>query len=158
MKKRLQAWSAVGGMMLLACGAAGVFAPLPAPAAETADEGLAPVETNMHEFMEYAFQPAYKRLKAAMNEGEDAKRFWSRVKAESLVLAEGGNLLLIRGPEEHRDQWEANALQVRDLAAKLYHAGHEKDFAAAKESYQQMLKACNTCHKQFAHGEHQLTP
>jgi hypothetical protein len=148
-------------MLLLACGAAAVFSPASVPAAQAAEtdgEGLAPVEPNMHEFMEYVFQPSYKRLKAAMNQGEDAKRFWSRVKAESLLLAEGGNLLLIRGPEEHRDQWTANSLKVRELAGKLYHAGHEKDFAAAKKDYQQLIKACNTCHQQFAHGEHQLKP
>jgi hypothetical protein len=120
--------------------------------------GPAPVETDMHEFMEYAFQPAYLRLKAAIAAEPKDNDGWKAIKADALLLAEGGNLLLLRPSADDAADWTAHSLQVRQLGGELYAAGRKKDFAAARKSYEAMLVRCNACHDQFAGGEHQLEP
>ena len=127
-----------------------------ADANNLADAKLKPVEDDMHEFMEYAFQPTYKRLKASMAEEPKDSNGWRPIKADSLILAEGGNLLLMRS--EGDVDWDKFAVAVRRAGGKLYQSARKKDYAAAKTNYAAMLENCNACHQQFADGKHQLTP
>lgn len=123
-----------------------------------ADAAPEPVEDDMHEFMEYVFQPTYRRLKAEMAEAPADNQAWKAIKSDSLILAEGGNLLLIRTPEEDADEWTEHSAAVRDLGGELYAAAKAKDYEAARRHYTAMLTQCNHCHNDFADGEHQLTP
>lgn len=132
-------------------------ATLAAPA--TGEENAArPVEPDMHEFMEYLFQPTYRRLRAAMASEPSGNPAWSAIKSDALILAEGGNLLLIRLPEEDQADWVRQSEEVRELGGQFYRAAKSRDFAAARQHYEKMLASCNACHQQFAGGEHQLTP
>jgi hypothetical protein len=117
-----------------------------------------PVESDMHEFMEYAFSPTFKRLKPAMAAAPTDNKGWKAIKADSLMLAEGGNLLLIRQPEKDAADWVKHSVQVRDLGGQLYEAAKAKDFAAARKHYEAMIENCNACHKQFASGDYTLSP
>lgn len=117
-----------------------------------------PVEPDMHEFMEYVFQPTYKRLKQAMAAEPADRSAWKTIKADSLILAEGGNLLLLHDPEKKRKEWDAHSIEVRKAGGLLYKSAKAKDFKAAQLHYQSMLKNCNACHQQFAGGKHQLKP
>lgn len=117
-----------------------------------------PVEKSMHEFMEYVFMPAYKRLKPLMAAAPADNTGWKGIKGESMVLAEGGNLLLGRLPEKDAAAWAELSVAVRDAGGQLYAAAKKKDFPAAKTHYEAMLKKCNACHQQFDNGKHQLMP
>ncbi len=133
------------------------------PAAQADDAAntnaaVEPVEKDMHEFMEYVFEPTFKRLKPAMASQPADNAGWKIIKADGLILAEGGNLLLARQPEEHADAWVQLATTVRKHGGEVYAAGKKKDFAAARTAYTAMIESCNTCHKKFADGEHQLEP
>lgn len=119
---------------------------------------LEPVETDMHEFMEYVFQPTYKRLKVAMSEAPKDNSGWKAIKADSLILAEGGNLTMMRPPADDNEDWNQLCAEVRDHGKSLYTAARKKDYETAHKSYVMMLKKCNACHDQFAGGEHQLAP
>jgi hypothetical protein len=112
----------------------------------------------MHEFMEYVFQPTYLRLKQSMAAAPADNAGWKGVKADSLVLAEGGNLLLLRTPEEESAAWNETSAAVRDLGGELYQAAKKKDYPTARKHYEAMLIKCNSCHDKFAGGEHQLAP
>lgn len=127
-------------------------------AEEPAAEALEPVEADMHEFMEYEFEPVFKRLKPAMAEDQSAGPNWKLIKSDALILAEGGNLLLMRGPKEEAAKWAEHSRTLRVLGGKLYRAAKAKDFPAARDQYAAMVKNCNACHNDFAGGEHQLTP
>jgi hypothetical protein len=118
----------------------------------------APVEEDMHEFMEYVFQPTYLRLKQAMASEPQENAGWKAIKSDSLILAEGGNLLLHRMPKDDAQAWGDESAAVRDLGGDLYRAAKMKDYPAARKSYEKMLVRCNACHDTFAHGEHQLAP
>lgn len=129
------------------------FAAAPGNAAEPT-----PVEPDMHEFMEYVFQPSFKALKPAMASEPADKKGWFAIKSNSLILAEGGNLLLIREAQTDAEDWAKHSYEVRDYGGNLYRAAQAKDYTAAKKSYQSMVKSCNACHEQFAGGEHILSP
>ncbi|PHS02529.1 MAG: hypothetical protein COA78_20990 [Blastopirellula sp.] len=117
-----------------------------------------PVEDSMHEFMEYVFQPPYKRLKVAMASEPTDNNTWKAIKSDALILAEGGNLLLIRKPKEHADEWTQHSVSVRELGGKFYQAARKKDYKSARQHYASMLMKCNSCHDKFADGKYQLKP
>lgn len=117
-----------------------------------------PVEPDMHEFMEYVFQPTFKRLKPVMAAAPSDNQAWKAIKADSLILAEGGNLLLIRQPKDDASDWVKHSVLVRDFGGQLYRAAKAKDYTLARKQYEAMVQNCNACHQQFAGGEHILTP
>ena len=116
------------------------------------------VDDDMHHFMEYVFEPNYKRLKGQMATAPQENAAWKAIKGDALTLAECANLLLLRGPEERASQWRRLSIAVRKNGGNLYQAARATDYAAARESYTTMLNNCNRCHQLFADGEHQLEP
>jgi hypothetical protein len=125
--------------------------------AATKSEPL-PVEKDMHEFMEYVFQPTFKRLKPLMAAEPKENAGWKGIKADALSLAEAGNLLLSRGPEKDREKWSEWSVAVREAGGLLYQAAKKKDYAESRKQYEAMLVKCNACHTHFANGKHQLAP
>ena len=127
-------------------------------ASSVAVTGTMPVEGDMHEFMEYMFEPSYKRLKETLAAEELDNKSFKTVKADGLSLAEGGNLLLMRVPKEDGAAWREHAVLVREAGAALYKSGKAKDAEASRKNFAGLLLKCNACHDQFAGGEHQLSP
>ena len=117
-----------------------------------------PVDDDMHHFMEYVFEPSYKRLKTQMAEEPKDKEGWKAIKGDSLTLAEVANLLMTRAPDEDADAWREQSAAVRVHGGELYQAARKSDFAAARKAYVTMLNNCNACHTKFADGKHQLQP
>ena len=134
-----------------------VDSPVEADDAKPADNDIQPVDDDMHHFMEYVFEPNYKRLKAAMATEPSDKQAWKGIKGDALTLAECANLLAMRVPENGYG-WKPFSLQVRGYGSQLYQAARKSDYPAARKAYTSMLQQCNACHKKFADGEHQLTP
>lgn len=133
-------------------------APLRADETKPEKPTAKPVPVNMHDFMEGVFQSPYRRLKAAMAAEPKDNKEWKALRSDALILAEGGNLLLMRLPEKNVDHWTKYSVDSRDAGADLIKAAKAKNFAGAKKSYQAMLVHCNACHKEFADGKHMLTP
>lgn len=131
------------------------------PLAVGADEqkpGPRVVEKSMHEFMEYVFQPTYRRLKVAMAKEPAGNSGWKAIKSDSLILTESCNLLFARKPDKDTADWIKHTVAAREDGAKLYAAARKKDFAAASTTYRSMLNNCNECHRQFENGKHILKP
>jgi len=126
-------------------------APAPADEAEV-------VEDSMHEFMEYVFQPTYRRLKVSMTTEPGDNNGWKAIKSDSLNLAESCNLLFVRMPDENAGDWAKHAAASRTSGSELYQAARAKDFAKATGAYKSMLDNCNACHRQFEDGKHILAP
>lgn len=124
---------------------------------DTTNTGYVPVEEDMHELMEYIFQPSFKRLKPAMQKEPVDNAGWKTIKAEALALAEGGNLILMRAPEKEKVIWTLHGAKVRGHGRVLYQAAKTKDFNLAAQHYRLMITSCNACHLKFAEGEHLLT-
>ena len=120
--------------------------------------GPKPVEDSMHEFMEYVFEPGYKRLKMNMATEPKDKNDWKAIKGDALALAEATNLLFQRKPDKDAEAWSKNAAAVREKGAAFYAAAKKRDYAAATQTYRAMLQSCNACHKECAEGKYQLKP
>ncbi len=127
-------------------------------ASPVAESEAAPVEESMHEFMEYVFQPTYRRLKQNMAAAPADNNGWKAIKSDSLILAESCNLLFGRKPEENGEDWVKHTTAAKTEGANLYKAGKTKDFAAATTAWKAMLNNCNACHRQFEEGRHILQP
>lgn len=143
---------------VLTVAVAALIAVRPASADHHKAAGPKPVEESMHEFMEYVFEPGYKRLKSQMAAEPKDKNAWKAIKGDALSLAEATNLLLNRQPEKDAEAWVKHTIAVREKGAAFYAAAKKRDYPAATKTYQAMLQSCNACHKQFADGEHQLQP
>ncbi len=152
--------SGLTGGLVLAAGLALTCAIRPGSASPQGDAGPppAPVEDDMHEFMEYVFEPSYKRLKASLADEPADRSAWKGIKADSLILAEAANLLLHRGPAEEAGKWASHSVAVRQQGGALYRAAKMRDYTQAKRQFATLLKKCNQCHDDFAGGEHQLSP
>lgn len=129
-----------------------------AEAKRAAAPAVEPVEESMHEFMEYVFEPGYKRLKVELAKPEKDRAVWKAVKGDALTLAEAANLLIDRAPEDDGAAWKQHAVAVRQVGGVLYKAAKAGDAAKADSAWREMLTNCNACHQQFAGGEHQLSP
>ncbi len=116
------------------------------------------VEDSMHEFMEYVFQPTYKRLKVTMAAAPADNSGWKAMKSDALILAESCNLLFARTPDEDAADWKKHTVASRTKGAELYQAAKAKDFEKATTAYKSMLENCNACHRQFEDGKHILQP
>jgi hypothetical protein len=112
----------------------------------------------MHDLMESVFQSPYRRLKASLAAEPKDALAWKAVRSDALILAEGGNLLLLRKPEKDGDEWTKHSTASRDAGAAMFKAAKDKDFAATKKAYEKMLGHCNACHKKFDEENHVLTP
>jgi hypothetical protein len=123
-----------------------------------AETEIVPVEESMHEFMEYVFQPAYRRLRERMAMAPEDNNGWKAVKSDALILAESCNLLFGRGPDDEATEWAQHASAARTGGAALYKAAKTKDFAATTTAWKTMLENCNACHRQFEDGKHILQP
>lgn len=123
-----------------------------------AEDGPMIVEDSMHEFMEYVFQPTYKRLKVTMAAKPENNAGWKAIKSDALILTESCNLLFPRTPDEDGADWKKHTVASRTNGAKLYKAAGAKDFDKATDAYKTMLESCNACHRQFEDGKHILTP
>ncbi|MEP3482399.1 MAG: hypothetical protein ABJZ55_24365 [Fuerstiella sp.] len=131
----------------------------PATPQEKGDsDGPVVIEDSMHEFMEYVFQPTYRRLKVTMATEPENNSGWKAMKSDALILAESCNLLFPRTPEKDGDDWKKFSADSRTHGADLYQAARAKDFDKATGAYKMMLNSCNACHRQFENGKHILKP
>ena len=76
---------------------------------------------------------------------------WKFARGQALLLAETGNLLLIRPPRatESQEAWRNHAGDLRDSAAALARAAAAADYARARVGLANVANACNRCHQAF---------
>jgi cytochrome c556 len=117
-------------------------APRPEPVAETKllMEGLAEPNTR-----------ALGKLLAAKPKDAEA---WGFARGQALLLAEAGNLLLMRPPKTKggEDSWLTHAGELRDSATNLARAAAAKDYLQARTALAGVGNACNRCHQTFRVG------
>lgn len=119
---------------------------------------LKPVEPEPHDFMHYINRPTYQRLKQAIGSEPQNEEGWDSITSNALILAEAGNLLLMRAPEENTGDWNSHAVALRDSGSSLYEASQSQNFSAARRHYETMISHCNACHDDFHHGRPNLQP
>lgn len=75
---------------------------------------------------------------------------WAFARGQALLLAETGNLLLIRPPRSGgQDNWISHATDLRDAADKLARMAAAKDYLGARAALAGVANVCNRCHGAF---------
>jgi hypothetical protein len=75
---------------------------------------------------------------------------WTFVRGQALLVAESGNLLMIRPPHnDGQTAWMQKATEMREAATTLAkHAGN-RDYERSKTALADLANSCNRCHQTF---------
>jgi hypothetical protein len=75
---------------------------------------------------------------------------WKFGRGQALLIAETGNLLLLRPPKNQgRDTWKMRATELRDSATALARTMAQQDFEGSRTALTQLANVCNRCHQGF---------
>ena len=125
---------------------AGVFLFSPGVFAQTpSDAPVQPVAT-MKQLMLDVIYPASNSVLLAINRDPADEKEWADVRRGALMLAESGNLLIMRN---RAAAWVADAKMLMDAGAAAYKAAEAKDPRALATVADRIDTSCTTCHKQY---------
>ena len=88
-------------------------------------------------------------LLSAYRGGPRDEKEWLSIQRNAVLLAESGNVLLVRGPAGGQSDWAKNAKTLVDAGAAAYKAARAKDANALMAVAQPLNAACTACHKQY---------
>lgn len=75
---------------------------------------------------------------------------WTFARGQALLIAESGNLLLLRPPRgQGRDAWFDAAADLRLTATRLARATAGRDLNATRTAFAAVAASCNRCHETF---------
>ena len=76
---------------------------------------------------------------------------WTFARGQALIVAETGNLLMLRPPRTGggQDAWLERATELRESAARLARSAAAQDYDGAKLGLVAVTNACNRCHQSF---------
>jgi hypothetical protein len=75
---------------------------------------------------------------------------WVFARGQALIIAETGNLLLLRPPRNSgRDTWMKLAMDMRGQAGNLARQIAARDYARAQVGLDALAASCNRCHTAF---------
>ena len=123
---------------------AGIFLLAPVLHAQAPTDGPQPV-ASMKQLMLDIIHPASNSLILLVNRGGPANdKEWTEARRSTLVLAESGNLLMIRN---RAAGWSADAKLLTEAGAAAYKAVEAKDAKALVAVLDRIDASCTTCHK-----------
>lgn len=75
---------------------------------------------------------------------------WTFARGQAILLAETGNLLLLRPPRNSgRDTWMKHGMDLREKAATLARFAATRDYERSKQALDAVTTSCNRCHQTF---------
>ena len=79
---------------------------------------------------------------------------WAFARGQALLLAEAGNLLMMRPPKAKagEESWLTHAAELRESATAVARAAAAKDYLQARTGLAGVANACNRCHQTFRVG------
>jgi hypothetical protein len=146
------------GLVLLAGGivATSLFAQtrrdaerLPLPQDKFTPKFEALAETKL--LMEGLAQPNYRAVeKHLQGKGPADDDTWTFARGQALLIAETGNLLLLRPPRNSgRDVWMRRAMDMRQSAGNLARRLTNHELARSRSALVDLAASCNRCHQTF---------
>jgi len=101
--------------------------------------------------MEGLSQPNYRALeKHLQGKGPQDGETWTFARGQALLIAETGNLLLLRPPRNAgRDTWMRRAMDMRQSAGNLARRLGNRDLARSRAALLDLTNKCNSCHQTF---------
>lgn len=140
---------AAGAILLLAGVQAGSqTTPQPKPPERFVPKLEAVAETKL--LMEGLNQANFRGLENLLKQKPDALEAWTFARGQALLIAETGNLLLLRPPRNQgRDAWQMRATELRDSATALAQVLARRDFEGSRAALGKLANSCNRCHQGF---------
>jgi hypothetical protein len=113
----------------------------------------------MPEIMVSMVHPAANAiLLAAARGGPQNEKEWVAVKNSAVLLAESGNVLMMRGHARDQGEWLKDAQLLVDAGSAAADAARSKDTAALVTVGASITATCTTCHKQYRPNVHPPQP
>jgi cytochrome c556 len=143
---------ALGATLLAASGSAQDrpprLAPMPKAVPKFEPKFEAVAETKL--LMEGLTQPNYQSLAKLLRDRPADAETWTFARGQAILVAEAGNLLLLRPPRNQgRDTWMREAMDMRQAAAALARQAGNRDLERSRAALADLTTACNRCHQSF---------
>lgn len=109
----------------------------------------------MSELMVSMVYPAANDLLLFVHRGapKDDKE-WAAAQRSAIVLAESGNVLMLRGRARDQGDWIKYSRMLGDAGAAAYKAARAKDANALRALDVPLNASCIACHKQYRPNVH----
>lgn len=101
--------------------------------------------------MEGLAVPNLRGLGKALRDPPREPEAWGFARGQALLLAETGNLLMLRPPKSRdgTDVWMTRSTELREAAAALARAAAGRDYLQARAGLAAVANTCNRCHQAF---------
>lgn len=83
---------------------------------------------------------------------------WNALRAQALILAESGNLLMMEGRARDQNDWIKYSKQMIDLGTRAFKAAQAKDLDAIHALNDPLNDVCVNCHLEYRPGYHRRPP
>jgi hypothetical protein len=94
--------------------------------------------------------PNFKGLERILSQEPTEDQAWTFARGQALLLAETGNLLMLRPPRNSGEiTWMERATALRGTAAQLAETTSKKNFEGARAELRRVAENCNSCHQSF---------
>lgn len=105
-------------------------------------------DTNL--LMQGLLLPNFEGLQRQLKDKPADANAWTFARGQALLVAEGGNLLLLRPPRNRgQDAWMEHAMNLRSAATRLARSAANRDYEACRAGLVAVTNACNRCHQTF---------
>lgn len=128
----------------------------PEPGAPEVPRFEAVAETQL--LMDGLTAPNFRALSELLGEEPKEQEAWTFARGQALLIAETGNLLLLRPPRvQGRDEWFRQAMELRGTSVELARNLAARDYLRSRASLVRVANVCNRCHRTFRVAT-QVTP
>jgi hypothetical protein len=153
-RNRTLLFAALAAPLLFAAPATPQLLPRNRPAPGPKPEPVA--ETKL--LMEGLLQANTRGLEKNLRQPPTDQETWTFVRGQALLIAETGNLLMLRPPRSGgEDTWLASSAELREKATSLARAAAARDAERARRGLVDLAATCNRCHQTFRVKE-KVTP
>jgi hypothetical protein len=100
--------------------------------------------------MEALTEPNFRGLEKLLETRPANTEAWTFARGQALIIAETGNLLMLRQPRgDGKAAWLQRAAEVRGAATRLARAAAARDYDLSRSVLASLANACNHCHQTF---------
>jgi hypothetical protein len=117
--------------------------------AQAPSEPFPPAATVKQLMLDIIYPASNDILLAIYRGGPKDDQEWATVRRGALILAESGNLLMLRGRARDLTDWMKNTKLLVDAGNAAYKAAQVKDGNALAALAGALDASCTTCHKQY---------
>jgi hypothetical protein len=99
--------------------------------------------------MEALNQANFRGLERLLGEKPAGAEAWAFARGQALLIAETGNLLMLRPPRQGQTVWMDRSADLRTAATRLARAAGESNYDRCRAGLREVANCCNRCHQTF---------